>query len=150
MKTPHTKFSTKCFLSILFILTVFFATNPLAWGNPQETPGVPSRTGKAFRQGVVSVSTPLAAEAGAQVLEKHGNAIDAAAAIQFALNVVEPEFSGIGGGGFMMVHLASTGETFMLDCREKAPATATPTYFGSLTSRRLQPVEYRSVSQALS
>jgi gamma-glutamyltranspeptidase / glutathione hydrolase len=133
MRTSHTKFSFKCFLSVLFILTLLLATNPLAWGNPQETPGVPSHTGKAFRQGVVSVSNPFAAEAGAQVLENHGNAIDAAAAIQFALNVVESEFSGIGGGGFMMVHLASTGETFMLDCREKAPAAATPTFFGSLT-----------------
>ena len=55
-------------------------------------------------KGVVSVSHPLAAEAGAQMLEKGGNAIDAAAAISFALNVVEPNFSGIGGGGFMMVH----------------------------------------------
>ena len=57
--------------------------------------GPPSWTGKAFRQGVVSVSTPLAAEVGARILEKGGNAIDAAAGIQFALNVVEPEFSGI-------------------------------------------------------
>ena len=46
---------------------------------------------------MVSVSTPLAAEVGARVLENKGNAIDAAAAIQFALNVAEPNFSEIGG-----------------------------------------------------
>jgi gamma-glutamyltranspeptidase len=80
----------------------------------------PSWAGKAFRQGVVTVNNPLAAEAGAQALEKGGKAFDAIAAIQFAMNVVEPEFSGIGGGGFMVIHLAQTNETFMLDCREKA------------------------------
>ena len=132
MRIQRNIYLSKWLLSILFIITILLFENPLSWAKPQETPGVPSRTGKAFRQGVVAVSNPLAAEVGAQVLERHGNAIDAAAAIQFALNVVEPEFSGIGGGGFMMVHLASTGETFMLDCREKAPIAATPDLFGSL------------------
>jgi gamma-glutamyltranspeptidase len=80
-------------------------------------------------QGVVSVSHPLAAEAGAKVLENGGNAIDAAAAIQFVLNVVEPQFSGIGGGGFMMIHHADTDETFIVESREKAPAAATPDMF---------------------
>jgi len=100
--------------------------------NAPEGAGPPSWAGKAFRQGVVSVSTPLAAEVGAQILEKGGNAIDAAAGIQFALNVVEPEFSGIGGGGFMMIHLAKTGETFIVESREKAPAAATPDMFQGL------------------
>jgi gamma-glutamyltranspeptidase/glutathione hydrolase len=85
--------------------------------------------GQAYRGGVVSVSHPLAAKAGADVLRRGGNAIDAAAAIQFMLNVVEPQFSGIGGGGFMMVHLARHDRTFAIDAREKAPATATPTQF---------------------
>jgi len=96
---------------------------PQAKGNP------PSWAGKAYRQGVVAVSHPLAAEAGARVLERGGNAVDAAAAVQFMLNVVEPQFSGVGGGGFMMIHLARTNETFAVDGREKAPATATPSMF---------------------
>ncbi len=91
--------------------------------------GPPPWAGKAFRQGVVAVAHPLAAEAGARMLEAGGNAFDAAAAIQFALNVVEPQFSGIGGGGFMMVHLGKTGETFMVDARERAPAAADPNMF---------------------
>lgn len=82
-----------------------------------------------FRKGVVAVSHPLAAQAGAKMLEDGGNAIDAAAAIQFALNVVEPQFSGIGGGGFMMIHLAKSNETFIIDSRERAPAAATPDMF---------------------
>src|SRR5688572_20693062 len=86
--------------------------------------------GPGFRGGVVAVSHPLAAEAGARMLRSGGNAIDAAAAIQFALNVVEPEFSGIGGGGFMMVHLAKgKGRTFIIEGREKAPASADTSLF---------------------
>ncbi|MDH4323272.1 MAG: gamma-glutamyltransferase [Betaproteobacteria bacterium] len=78
----------------------------------------------------MAVSHPLAAEAGARMLRNGGNAIDAAAAIQFALNVVEPEFSGIGGGGFMLVHLAKgKGKTFVIEGREKAPASADTTLF---------------------
>ncbi len=89
----------------------------------------PTWTGKAFRQGVVSVANPYAAEAGAKILERGGNAVDAAVAIAYALNVVEPQSAGIGGGGFMMVHLAGSDQTFAIDSREKAPAAATPEQF---------------------
>ncbi|WP_296825391.1 gamma-glutamyltransferase [Thiobacillus sp.] len=78
----------------------------------------------ASSEGVVAVSQPAAAAAGARILAQGGNAIDAAAAVQFALNVVEPQSSGIGGGGFMLVHLAKTGETYFVDSRERAPARA--------------------------
>ncbi len=94
---------------------------------PQAKGKPPSWAGKAFRQGVVSVANPYGAEAGAQILEQGGNAIDAAVAIAYALNVVEPQSAGIGGGGFMMIHVAKTGQTFTIDSRERAPAAATPT-----------------------
>jgi len=97
---------------------------------PSTAPGPSVPPGPGFRGGVVAVSHPLAAEAGARMLRSGGNAIDAAAAIQFALNVVEPEFSGIGGGGFMIVHLAKgKGRTFVVEGREKAPASADTTLF---------------------
>jgi gamma-glutamyltranspeptidase/glutathione hydrolase len=83
----------------------------------------------ASPDGVVAVSHPAAAAAGARMLAAGGNAIDAAAAVQFALNVVEPQSSGIGGGGFMLIHLAKTGETFIVDSRERAPAGASPDMF---------------------
>ena len=90
--------------------------------------GIPA-DGGGFTGGVVSAAHPLAAAAGAQVLEDGGNAIDAAAVVQFVLNVVEPTSSGIGGGGFMGVHLADSGRTFFIDSREKAPEAATPTQY---------------------
>src|SRR5262245_33642520 len=100
----------------------------------QPTPGVPSKgEQKGFRDGVVAVSHPLAAEAGAGILNKGGNAVDAAVAIAFALNVVEPQSSGIGGGGFMMIHLARSGKTFIIDSRERAPQIATPNLFDGLS-----------------
>jgi gamma-glutamyltranspeptidase/glutathione hydrolase len=100
-----------------------------SWAS-QEGSGLAVPQQPGFRGGVVAVSHPLAAEAGARMLREGGNAIDAAAAIQFALNVVEPEFSGIGGGGFMMVHLAGgQGRTFVIEGREKAPASADTTLF---------------------
>jgi gamma-glutamyltranspeptidase/glutathione hydrolase len=94
--------------------------------------GPPSWAGKAYRQGVVTAANPFGAEAGAQVLEAGGNAIDAAVAVAYALNVVEPQSAGIGGGGFMLIHLAGANKTFAIDSRERAPAGATPSMFAGL------------------
>jgi len=132
--------------TLVVLVTLLFAGMALA-GQPQGTPGVsgvtlpetaqgkpPSWTGKAFRQGVVAVANPYGAEAGAQILEAGGNAVDAAVAIAYALNVVEPQSAGIGGGGFMMIHIARTGETVFIDSREKAPAGAKRDMFVGVSS----------------
>ncbi len=81
---------------------------------------------------LVSVSHPLAAEAGALALSQGGDAVDAAAAIQFALNVVEPQSSGIGGGAFFLVYRAATHEVYALDAREVAPAADRADQFGAM------------------
>lgn len=90
---------------------------------------IASQEGSTFTGGVVSAAHPLAAAAGAQVLEDGGNAIDAAVVTQFVLNVVEPTSSGIGGGGFMGIYKADEARLFYIDSREKAPAAATPTQY---------------------
>ena len=100
----------------------------------------PQASGTAFRKGVVAVANPYGAEAGAKILERGGNAVDAAVAIAYALNVVEPQSAGIGGGGFMLIHLARSGRTLVIDTREKAPAGATPDMFVGVPNASLQGV----------
>jgi len=71
----------------------------------------------------------LATEAGMEILAKGGNAFDAAVAVSSTLAVVEPISSGLGGGGFFLLHQSNTGQNIMLDARETAPVSATPEQF---------------------
>ena len=80
-------------------------------------------------RGAVATGHPLASEAGAAILRHGGNAVDAAVATAFALGVVEPQSSGIGGGGFALVYLAREKKVQVLDFREVGPAAATPTMY---------------------
>jgi gamma-glutamyltranspeptidase/glutathione hydrolase len=78
--------------------------------------------------GAVSAADPRAEQAGEEMLARGGNATDAAIAVMLALTVVEPQSSGIGGGGFL-VRGTADGEVATLDGRETAPAGATPDWF---------------------
>jgi gamma-glutamyltranspeptidase/glutathione hydrolase len=75
---------------------------------------------------VIASAHHLATDAGHEILGKGGNAFDAAVAVSAALSVVEPYSSGLGGGGFYLLHDGKTGAEVMLDARETAPASATP------------------------
>lgn len=94
----------------------------------------------ALAAGTVSSADPRASEAGQQMLRQGGSATDAAIAMLLALNVVEPQSSGIGGGGFLVHHDADTGLIETIDGREEAPASASPSLFldseGKPLSRR--------------
>lgn len=75
-------------------------------------------------QGMVATQHEIASSVGAQVLSAGGNAVDAAVAVGFALAVVLPRAGNLGGGGFMLIHLADQDKTIALDYREVAPAQA--------------------------
>ena len=101
----------------------------LAGCSPYSAPlsSTPPLAVEQARQGAVSSADPRATAAGEAILAKGGSATDAAIAVMLALTVVEPQSSGIGGGGFL-VHAGEDG-LVTFDGREKAPAAATPGRF---------------------
>ncbi len=78
---------------------------------------------------MVVAANPLAAQAGLNVLEAGGDAVDAAVAVQAMLGLVEPQSSGLGGGAFMVFYDAKTRRVTAYNGREAAPAAATPQFF---------------------
>ncbi|ABA57282.1 gamma-glutamyltransferase 1, Threonine peptidase, MEROPS family T03 [Nitrosococcus oceani ATCC 19707] len=86
----------------------------------------------------IASAHPLATQAGHEVLAAGGNAFDAAVAVSAALAVVEPYSSGLGGGGFWLLHLAKEGTDVMLDGRERAPLAATARMYLDETGALIQ------------
>ena len=103
----------------LFHLCNFFS---LLWCQDTQAAFVLPQQSK---RGMVVSAHPKASEAGQSMLQRGGNAVDAAVATAFAISVVEPFAAGIGGGGFLLLHQAQTGEMKALDFRERAPLRAT-------------------------
>ncbi len=93
----------------------------------------------------IASAHPLATEAGHDILARGGNAFDAAVAVAAALAVVEPYNSGLGGGGFFLLHRARDGFEVMIDARERASLAATRDMY----LRQGQPVTGLSIDGAL-
>ena len=87
---------------------------------------------------MIAAANPLAVDAGHAVLARGGSAVDAAIAAQLVLGLVEPQSSGLGGGGFMLVHDAATGKLVAYDGRETAPAAAKPDRFVGADGKALR------------
>jgi gamma-glutamyltranspeptidase/glutathione hydrolase len=123
----HHKNTVVLILSILFTLRII-AGNAIAqdraiYSNKDIFHPVQAQNG------MVSSQERLATEAGLEVLKEGGNAVDAAVTVGFTLAVTLPRAGNIGGGGFMLVHLAKSNETFAIDYREKAPKAASRDMF---------------------
>ncbi|GAB1407021.1 gamma-glutamyltransferase [Thermomonas brevis] len=99
----------------------------LAWAQPAATPAA-SPAAQPPGAAVASAHE-LATDAGLEILGKGGNAFDAAVAVSAVLSVVEPISSGLGGGGFFLLHDGKTGRDVFVDARETAPAAATPAMY---------------------
>ncbi len=107
--------------------------------------GAPPSFAQQTGNGVVVSDNKLATQAGMEVLKRGGNAVDAAVATAFALGVVGPASSGIGGGGFMVIYQAKGKKAHVLDFRETAPAKARR----ALYAKRGRPVPARSLTGPL-
>lgn len=87
-------------------------------------PPHPAQADRLYRGGVVATAYPDASKAALEMLERGGNAVDAAVAAAFAAGVVGPFHNGLGGGGFALVYQAGPKKTLALDFREVAPGAA--------------------------
>jgi gamma-glutamyltranspeptidase/glutathione hydrolase len=116
---------------VTLCLVVLFAAGALAQSNPRlETArtAIPQAQAVVARNGMVVAQEARAARIGVDILQRGGNAVDAAVAVGFAMAVTYPRAGNIGGGGFMVIHLAS-GDDVAIDYRETAPAAATRDMF---------------------
>jgi gamma-glutamyltranspeptidase / glutathione hydrolase len=109
---------------------------------------IPPVQAVAARHGMVVVQESRAALVGAEVLKRGGNAVDAAVAVGFALAVTYPRAGNIGGGGFMVIHLARGKRNIAVDYRETAPAATTPETYRDAQGRA-DPAKSRDIGLAV-
>lgn len=107
---------------LFFIFAAFYTAASLA--DPAIINYANTATPVWAKHGMVSSQQKMATEVGLDILKKGGNAVDAAVAVGFSLAVTLPRAGNLGGGGFMLVHLADQNKTIAIDYREMAPSKA--------------------------
>ncbi len=115
-----------------FSLALLFSAFALAQSGPQLASTrqvIPPAQGILAHNGMVVAQESRAARIGVEILDRGGNAVDAAVATGFALAVTYPRAGNLGGGGFMVIHLAKENKDIAIDYRESAPAAASDTMF---------------------
>ena len=128
-------------LALVSTATSAQSTGPLIDYGTRFIPAIASK-------GIVSGPEELASEAGLDMLKQGGNAIDAAVATGFALAVTLPRAGNIGGGGFMLVHLAESDAQVFIDYREMAPSRASRNMFLNEDGSVNRGMAYNSTSAA--
>jgi gamma-glutamyltranspeptidase/glutathione hydrolase len=118
------RFLALSLVALLLGASAYAQVAPLA-----RTPVIPPATPILAHSGMVVAQESRAARIGIEILDRGGNAVDAAVAVGFALAVTYPRAGNLGGGGFMVIHLAKDNRDVAIDYRETAPAAATPTMF---------------------
>jgi len=118
------------FAAILLVSACWLPAAAQEPGRGVYTPPAPGAIhAVAAEHGMVVAQEKIAARIGADVLKRGGNAVDAAVATGFAMAVTYPRAGNIGGGGFMIIHLAERHQDVAIDYRETAPASTTPGIF---------------------
>ena len=119
MKFPARQRIVAALLTLISVLFVAPASRA------DETPSFVTTA----QHGMVAAANPAASEAGAEMLRRGGNAVDAAVATSFAISVLRPQSTGVGGGGFLLLYLADRGDSLAIDFRERAPLRASRDMF---------------------
>lgn len=112
---------------VLLIVSIIWVASPVIAQEAKPLPPVLKPV--IVKNAMVSSQEAVATRVGVEILRRGGNAVDAAVAVGFALAVTLPRAGNLGGGGFMLVHDAKSGETHAIDYRETAPGTATRDMF---------------------
>ena len=115
------------FVISLVVLTACESEDTASIQNANQLPTPPNFA--------VASAHPLATQAGIEILQQGGNAFDAAVAVTATLAVVEPYSSGLGGGGFWLLHLADKHQDIMIDGREVAPLASSQDMYLDATGK---------------
>jgi gamma-glutamyltranspeptidase/glutathione hydrolase len=118
------KFFGLIFTTLVFSCSFVFPVRTQDLTAPEGDTGRIEKQAVRAKREMVVTGNVLASQAGIAILRRGGNAVDAAIAIQMVLTLVEPQSSGIGGGGFLLLYNGTTGKVLSYDGRETAPGKA--------------------------